>query len=174
MHPLKKSFGLGMVSIGVVVALLFVVFSKKETPVLEEPPVHFHAGFQVYVDDALQDFSDIKYMQIKPCGDAVHEANDQIEKAHLHGGVGDVVHVHREGALWKDLFVNLPYEMPASVVGYVNGQRVPEVLSMPILKNASVVFFVGENTDIQEKVAARVSSKRIEEVALQSETCAVE
>ena len=35
--------------------------------------VHYHAGFQVYIDNKLQDFAKLKYMSIKPCGIEEHE-----------------------------------------------------------------------------------------------------
>src|ERR1700730_17097255 len=76
--------------------------------ILKPKPVHFHAGFQVYVDDKLQDFSDFKYMHEAPCtvnGKPLtnNHVDEQIEKAHLHDQIGDVVHVHRLGATWSDL-----------------------------------------------------------------------
>ncbi len=133
--------------------------------------VHYHAGFQVYVDDVKQDFSDFKYMKIEPCGTDHSQGDDQLEKAHLHDNIGDVVHVHRDGATWGDLFANIKYPLPEDVTGYVNGQLVPKILTMPIIANASVVFLAGENTNISEKIAARVSQERIAEIEKKSEKC---
>ncbi len=69
---------------------------------------HLHAGFQVYVDGVKQDFSDYQYMEIQPCGITDYgektPEEQQLEKAHLHDGVGDVVHVHRAGATWGGPF----------------------------------------------------------------------
>ena len=98
--------------------------------------VHYHAGFLVYVDGVKQDFSDTKYMHVEACDEEGHEVeeDEQLEKAHLHDGVGDVVHVHRNDATWKDLFTNIRYEFPSAqeVAGYVNGVRVENILKEPI------------------------------------------
>lgn len=64
--------------------------------------VHFHAGFLVYVDGKLQDFSGDIYMSPNVCRKPdvrLSSEEEQMEKAHLHDGVGDVVHVHRKSAV---------------------------------------------------------------------------
>src|SRR5690242_18124426 len=83
-----------------------VIFGKKIFP---EPKVHFHAGFVVFKDDKKLSFSDYKYMNVKPCmvDDKDEEEDPQLEKAHLHDNVGDVVHSEQNGAKWKDLFTNI-------------------------------------------------------------------
>ena len=56
-------------------------------------------------------------MHIEPCRDEEHEKEKkdakeiQLEKAHLHDMIGDVVHVHYKGTRWKDLFANLNYKV---------------------------------------------------------------
>ncbi len=153
----------------------FFLYKNKISPVEE---IHFHAGFQVYVNNQMLDFSDFKYMQIKPCGGDDHSEDEQIEKAHLHDGVGDVVHAHREGGTWRDLFTNIKYQIPndkdpiaGNIVGYVNGQLVPQIFSMPIIANSSAVFFIGQNTDLEQKVVTRVTQEHIKEVEKKSENC---
>lgn len=164
----KIKFFVVVLSVVIIAVASYFYFHPSETP--HEEAVHFHAGFQVYIDDVKQDFSNFKYMNIRPCGDA-HEENDQLEKAHLHDGVGDVVHAHRNGGTWGDLFANITYTMPNDVVGYVNGQLVPEILQMPIIANSSVVFFVGKNSDLDKKIAERVTQEHIQKIELKSEDC---
>ncbi len=138
--------------------------------------VHYHAGFQVYQDNILVDFSGLKYMNLVPCGehdeakDAQHE---QQEKAHLHDNIGDVVHSHRNGAVWGDLFQNIGYSPTSSVEGYVDGIKTPNILQHPIRPNESVTFFIGNNENIEEKLNQRVRRERIMEVDQMSENCAV-
>ena len=60
----------------------------------------------------LQDFSESKYMSLIVCEKEADEAKKtrgqiQIEKAHLHDNIGDVVHVEQKDAKWKDLFENI-------------------------------------------------------------------
>ncbi len=148
---------------------LFYYFKPRTTQV----PVHYHAGFQVYVNDKLQDFSDLRYMKVSPCGGVFQRENDQLEKAHLHDGIGDVVHVHRSGAVWGDLFKNIGFQMPTSseFVGYLNGNRQENLLNYPIVANDSVVFFQGPIIDMNRKLQARVTDDHIKEVEARSEDC---
>lgn len=140
----------------------------------QEPVVHYHAGFQVYVDDKLQDFSSYKYMQVRPCGDNHdHASDEQMEKAHLHDGVGDVVHVHRRNPLWGDLFKNIKFSLDErkGVVSFVNGKEVDDILTYPIKPFDSVVIFVGISSDIEDKLNKRVTKEKIDTVGKRSESC---
>ncbi len=146
----------------------------------DEEGIHYHAGFQVYVDNELQDFADLKYMKQDPCG-AKHEITDspeleQLEKAHLHDLNGDVVHVHRESPTWGDLFMNMPYEFPDDThITYVNGERLEsDILDYELKANDSVVIFVGTNTNINGKLADAITIDRIREVEALSEDCGKE
>ena len=157
--------------IGVVVILgLSLIFYKKFIP---EEKIHHHAGFKVFVDGKLQDFSNLKYMSIKLCGDEEkeHEKNEQLEKAHLHDQVGDVVHVEAEGAIWKDLFLNINYEikLDKAINGYVNGKKVENIMDHPINSYDSAVIFSGK---VDQKLLKKaVTKQKILETEKKSETC---
>lgn len=165
--------------LGVVVGIVIAAAANVKNDEFAEVP-HYHAGFQVYVDNELQDFSDLKYMKMDPCGDA-HEvtasvAEEQLEKAHLHDMNGDVVHVHRDVATWADLFQNMEYDVPAgSLVTYVDGQLVEgDIMDDQIYADESVIFFFGTNDDIAGKLADAVTIERIQEVESLSEDCGKE
>ena len=166
------AFGVLGVIIGVVVASAANV---KNAP--DEPEIHYHAGFQVYVNNELQDFSGLEFMKLTPCSD--HHAEDltpdqeQLEKAHLHDANGDVAHVHRESPTWGDLFANMEYEFPDdSRVAYVNGERLEsDFLDYPIEADDSVVIFVGTNSAIDDKLEHAVTLDRIRDVENLSEDC---
>ncbi len=136
--------------------------------------IHYHAGFQVYKDDKLVNFSDLKYMDVKPCtvsGKAIDSGNDQLEKAHLHDLVGDVVHVHRNNAIWADLFKNIKYDVPKGSQGYVNGQKTSDILTYPIKPYDSVIIFIGSHKDIKEYLPKAVSKAHIQDIEKHSEAC---
>lgn len=141
------------------------------------PPkaVHYHAGFVVFKDNKQFDFSTVKYMHAKPCGNEEHEEHspeeEQIEKAHLHDYIGDVVHTHREGALWKDLFINLKYPID-NAQGYINGKKVDDFQNQPIKPYDSLVVFIGKN-DIEKQLAKAVTKKHIQTVEKKSDNCGV-
>lgn len=122
--------------------------------------VHYHAGFVVYINGVKQDYSDYQYMNFTPCSEHAQKKSkkeEQIEKAHLHDGVGDVVHVHRDGGTWVDLFENIKVDLP--------GEN--EILKQVIEPNSSVVIEIGSEVENPEKV----STEHIKEVEAKSELC---
>lgn len=143
----------------------------------ESDEYHIHAGFQVYESDQQIDFAKLEYMQISPCSEDHEEHDDltpeeeQIEKAHLHDMVGDVVHSHIEHATWGDLFQNIKYQILPNATAYINGEKVENILEKEITPYESVVIFVGENTDIENKLDGSVTREHIEEIEAQSENC---
>ncbi|MBI2641014.1 hypothetical protein HYW87_00235 [Candidatus Roizmanbacteria bacterium] len=160
--------------IGIVILLGFVfVFTRKTSKQPKE--VHIHAGFQVYVDGKRQDFLQTKYMSVKPCEEGEHrelsKEEIQEEKAHLHENVGDVVHVHLEGATWGDLFKNIRYDFPRSkpIEAFVNGQRVSNILARFIGPYDSAVIFLGKSD--QRLLKSAVSKERIKKVEQSSVDC---
>lgn len=144
---------------------------------LDKPePIHIHAGFQVYKDEKLQDFSDFKYMHELPCtvnGKPVEGAkvDEQKEKAHLHDQTGDVVHVHRKGARWSDLFTNINYTIDKNAAVYINGKKIDKFLEREIQPYESVVIFLGKTKDEQKYLKDAVKKDYIEKVENKSETC---
>ncbi|MEK7558913.1 MAG: hypothetical protein AAB521_01245 [Patescibacteria group bacterium] len=136
--------------------------------------VHYHAGFVVFRDDKKIDFSDFKYMRVKPCSeDTEHEDSDediQAEKAHLHDLVGDVVHVEQENAYWRDLFINIDYKLDYSkATTYINGNKVEQFGNLKIGPEDSLVVLIGNNKSNHLKDA--VKKEYIEEKAKKSTDC---
>ena len=170
----NSSTTFAILALFVVVIVVWTVLNKPA-----EETIHYHAGFQVYVNNKLQDFSGQKYMSAKPCGDhdeIEHSAEDiQNEKAHLHDQNGDVEHTHEPNAVWGDLFKNIDYKFPSGAMKtYVNGELYnDDILKKPIVANESVVIFVGTNTDIDKKLAGAITKTRILEIENKSEDCGI-
>ncbi len=137
--------------------------------------IHYHAGFQVYKNNKLVDFSDLKYMDDKPCmvnGKTIDSGNDQLEKAHLHDLVGDVVHIHRNSVYWRDVFINLKYSLNGEKVeGYIAGKKVDNILNYPIKTYDILILFVDSHKDISSYLPKAVTKQHILEVEQRSETC---
>jgi hypothetical protein len=137
-------------------------------------PIHFHAGFKVYVDNQLQDYSAEKFMDVEPCTAPGHKAkvDDQLEKAHLHDQVGDVVHVHRHQATWGDLFTNLHVSFDhEAVVGYKQGKKIDNILTKTIEPYESVVIVVGDQSKAADYAGSPVTVAHIKDIESRSETC---
>ena len=156
------------IAVIIIVAIVALVGIKAYKALTTPQKTHYHAGFVVFNNDKKIDFSKPKYMSISPCILHGNETDDespssiQLDKAHLHDFVGDVVHVERTGGTWKDLFTNIHYPMDYSkVTAYVNGKQVQNIQDQPIIKDDSVVFFIGKN-NIQKDLKQAVTVSHIE------------
>lgn len=165
-----------IISVIVVVIVAGVSFAgvKAYKAMTTPDKVHYHAGLVVFENNKKLDFSGNKYMYIKPCsakGEEIEGENDeQLEKAHLHDNVGDLVHVELGGAIWKDLFTNIKFPIDYSkVIGYVNGKKVENFQDQPIRNFDSLVVFIGKNDT--RLLSQAVKKEYIEAEAKKSKTC---
>ena len=168
-----------VIRILVIVFVAVVAFvGVKEYKALTIPQkTHYHAGFVVFENNKKLDFSKPKYMSISPCilhnndEDDVSPSSIQLDKAHLHDFVGDVVHVERTGGKWGDLFTNIHYPIDFSkVTAYINGKQVQNVEDQPILPDESAVFFIGKN-NVQKDLKQAVTKAHIEWEGKKSVEC---
>lgn len=132
---------------------------------------HVHAGFTVFVDGKQVDFSNINYMSLMPCKDEnVKYSKEEIQdqKAHLHENVGYVAHSHREGAVWNDLFTNMGYKIDTTkgINGYINGEKINDILNYPVNGYDSAVFFVGkENKKLLVKAITKDQILKVDQTS---------
>lgn len=98
----------------VVLAILLVVNGGRDAPVTVvcEPgtpgcelrqPVHWHADFALYVRGVRYDFNQERFYS-----GVEDELSDTV---HLHKPFSTVVHVHREGATWREFFTSLGFQL---------------------------------------------------------------
>lgn len=172
MHLLQdKKIIVGLLVLVVTVFSFFAFYNKNRVP----SDVHFHAGFIVVKNNKLEDFSATKYMLIRPCTQNKEkeesEKNTQIEKAHLHNNVGDVVHIEQEEAKWSDLFINLKYTINYSEsIAYLNGKQVENFQNLLIKPYDSLIVFIStKNAD--KYLSKAVTKKHIIETEKKSEDC---
>jgi hypothetical protein len=116
----------------------------------------------------------MKYMNFSACSE--HEKKksaeeEQVEKAHLHDGVGDVVHVHREGGTWADLFTNIKYPLPpdSHITVYRNGEEVSKIITQAIMPDESIIIVLGSQAGVD--TSTYISQEHIREVESKSELC---
>jgi hypothetical protein len=154
---------------------LFVIWYKVVPHQAQK--VHYHAGFIVVEDGKLVDFSKPKFMSFTPCVVASAKEEEtseqmQIEKAHLHDEIGDVIHVEEDDAKWGDLFTNLHYPINYSETeAFINGKKVPNIQNMPIKHYQSAVIFIGNNQDTQKFLNQAVTEQHMIETAAKSRDC---
>lgn len=171
---ISKYFKLIIIAIILIIVSggIFLAFHKQK-PVQK---VHYHGGFEVFKDNKQVDFSGFKYMVVKPCTtdkkeEKESDADDQMEKAHLHDLVGDVVHVERANAKWSDLFTNLKYNIEyKNTSAYLNGKKVENFENLIIQPYDSMVILIGSN-DLNKVLSKAVTVKHIKEAEKRSENC---
>lgn len=171
-----KSYWKLLLSLGLMIGALTLVWLFPLSAQPESDHIHYHAGFLIYIDDQLQDYSGYQYMNYTPCSEHNEKKSpveEQIEKAHLHDNVGDVVHVHRTGAVWGDLILNSKIELPNDKVvgGYIDGVKKDQILQEPIEPYTTAVILVGESSATRS--AERIDRAQIEAVEAKSELCGV-
>lgn len=162
----KKKFPHNPIQTAVALILLLMIITYLY---LLPKEVHIHAGFAVYKDNHKLDFSGEEYMHRTPCGEEGTGLPDH--KIDLHDNVGDIVHVHRSDATWRDLFEELNLDLTDSVTHYINGQKNPNVGNQKIHDLDRVLILVGNNDSIDTKLQQVPSRERIQEVGSKSETC---
>ena len=178
----KKLIISSLLFFAVVVSALGFYFQNKESKEAEH--VHLHAGFQVYIDGVKQNYTDFEFMSMSPCSTEPKELTPeekQMEKAHLHDQVGDVVHVHTKGATWGDLFdnLNVTFDKNKEIQAYnepfdsTQGELVTinNVLDKEINPYESIIIVVGDQSKVEEYKQNFVSRGRIEETEKRSELC---
>ena len=172
-----RNLGL-ILSLIVLLSVAAAVFVWRSTAKKAED-VHMHAAFVLVENGQAVDFSAAQYMHIKPCGDSESQGKklspeaEQLEKAHLHDGAGDIVHVHRAGATWRDLFMNLSVTLSSEITGSVDGVAVEGILDRTITPYSRVLIVQGISTDTERFLSAVPTIERMKEVEQQSEGCGV-
>lgn len=151
-------------------AAVFMVFQNRK-----QEKIHIHAGFKVFVDNQIQDFSGLKFMKLTNCGaeENGQDVDEQLEKAHLHDKIGNIVHIHRKGVKWGDLFKNLNFRFDGQkpLTGYINGKKADVILDQPIRAFDSVIIISGKVNNLENKIKNMVPRKKIEQIEENSESC---
>ncbi len=133
--------------------------------------VHYHAGFQIYQDGELIDFSDPAYMYLGSCGDM--GSGDSIQdQVHLHNEIGDVVHVHAPQITWADMFESLGLADQVSEVTAMSldGEVKPVEMDAIIAPYQSAVFVIGSG-EITRLDDDRVTEEHIRKVEDETLSC---
>lgn len=152
------------------------IFEKPATKKVEE--IHYHAGFEIYKDGARIEFTDLGYMDVKPCGseDDEDKPDKHLEpEVHLHDGIGNIVHIHGKVALWKDLFKKLNIEIAsASIEAYLDETPQSLLLDQPIKPYQQAVFFINSPGNHSQQISeslSRMPISYIKDVEKKGENC---
>ncbi len=157
-----------MKKILIIVGILIAIFAYDYFHV-----PHHHAEFQVYIDGERKDLSSLDYMYFAPCRvyDFGERELEEIDRAHLHDYVGDVVHVHDDGVTWRVLLTNLNFE--GELIGYnEEGVLVEGMMDEEISAYNSVIFSNTELENIHELVGELKGADYVRDVEVVAVECA--
>jgi hypothetical protein len=120
----------------------------------EQEDVHYHAGFQIYVNGKLRDYSADEFMHLESCNlkSDHEESSDPKERIHLHENYGDVTHVHAQGVTWRELFESLEIENILEVElrkTLLNGELAEDLIDREVGEYDWAVFVFGGKAGIQ-------------------------
>jgi len=156
-----------MKKILIIVGILIAIFAYDHFHV-----PHHHAEFQVYIDGERRDLAGLDYMYFAPCRvyDFGERELEEIDRAHLHDYVGDVVHVHDDGLTWRVLLTNLNFE--GEFIGYnEEGVLVEGMMDEEISAYNSVIFSNTELENIHELVGELKGADYVREVEVVAVEC---
>ncbi len=152
----------------------FIFNRSRQADMKVAPEVHYHAGFKVYENDHLVDFSKPEYMHFAPCGsdeDKKKMPETASDRAHLHNNIGDVVHVHSNKATWGDLWEDLRFHPQGKVTYYLNGKKAEDLGGSVIQPYDRLLLLVGDNTNIEQKYQTVPDAEKIKQAVASTEGC---
>jgi len=121
------SFGWGVRRMVVGAVLGVVAIGAVRLATLPELPdtvgPHYHANFAVFVDGERVDLSAVHYMQDIAACKVNPDLILAVERAHMHEGLHDVVHVHHEGVTWGHFFGNIGFALRDDFLITDRGER---------------------------------------------------
>jgi hypothetical protein len=155
----------GVLIVGVVLGVLGIggVRFALLPDIPNAEPVHYHANFAVFLDGERLDLSAMRYMEDLTTCKANPDVVLPAERAHMHEGVQDVVHVHHDGATWGHFFANVgivlgddflvtdegvPYFAdPVRTMKFlVDGEQVTTLFNRVIVSEERLLISLGDET----------------------------
>jgi hypothetical protein len=131
----KWAIALGAFILGIVVTLAvrFVTYNPQK--------VHYHANFAVYINGQKEEFKNpIYYISVAAMCSA-DATNSPTDRAHMHSGVNNVVHVEDRAVTWGMFFQNIGWVVDPRVIRDLDG------LFVPIDQNKITFILNGQQVD---------------------------
>lgn len=127
--------------------------------------VHYHANFMVYLNGQREKFEGLRYYEeTGETSCTVEHVESPAERAHMHGNVGDVVHVEDHLVTWGHFFQNIGWiadpdlikspeqilrsDTANKVTFILNGKKVSDITNL-VVKNRDRLMIDFGNTGEQ-------------------------
>lgn len=158
----KKQLLVLAVTTGFMLGILSFV-GYRMARVQAEEEVHYHADFAVYINGQQEKFDSFTYYEeVQTCD--VHDEDDVKGRAHMHGNVNHVIHVHAHAVTWGHFFANIGYAVGDNVISnekqtfvtdpsgnkvefILNGERVSSIANRLIKSEDSLLISYGNEDE---------------------------
>jgi hypothetical protein len=131
----KWVIALGSLILGVLIILTvrFVSYNPQK--------VHYHANFEVYINGQKEEFKNpIYYISVAAMCSA-DAAKTPTDRAHMHSGVNNVVHVEDQAVTWGNFFQNVGWIVDPRLI------RTPDSLYLPDDQRKITFILNGQQVD---------------------------
>ncbi len=137
--------------------------------------VHYHANFQVFINGQRETFSDPTYYEATGAACTENAQMTPEDRAHMHDGVNNVVHVHDHAVTWGQFFLNLGWLVDTKVIEsrnqmliadpshkisfILNGQSTDNVSNRVISDQDKLLVDYGDSDQVAKTEYAGVTNK---------------
>ncbi len=154
---------------GVVVGIIGI--GALRFALLPEPPdtagPHYHANFAVFLDGERLDLSAMHFMEDVATCKASPDVVLPRERAHMHEGIHDVVHVHHQAATWGHFFANIGFALGDDFFITDTGERyfVDDDRSMKfVLDGEPIASVFNRVIESEERLVISFGAESVEDV----------
>lgn len=129
--------GLGGLLVGalIILGIRFFAYSPADG-------VHYHANFAVFINGQREQFKDFSYyVDTEGVCSLEEKKMTPYERAHMHGYVGDVVHIEHEAVTWGQFFQNIGWVVDPLVI------RTPDQILLENAQNKISFILNGKAVD---------------------------
>jgi hypothetical protein len=107
-----------LVGIVVILAIRFVTYNPQK--------VHYHANFAVYINGQQEEFKNPFYYISIAAMCSTGSVETPSDRAHMHSGVNNVVHVEDKAVTWGQFFQNIGWVVDPRVIRNLDGLYIPD------------------------------------------------
>lgn len=164
-HPLSKIWEtiineLRSKHFWLILALFIGLLFATRFALTKDDHVHYHANFAIFINSKQEKFeSPLYYEEVQSCSS--EDEDNPLHRAHMHGNVNSVVHVHAHAVTWGHFFNNIGVGLTKNLIEteqgiyiddegdqqltfYLNGQEVDSVTNKLINSEDTLLIDYGK------------------------------
>jgi len=103
--------------------------------------VHYHANFAVYINGQKEEFKNPVYYIAISATCSTDTAKTPVDRAHMHNGVNNIVHIEDHTVTWGNFFQNIGWVVDPRLI------RTPDALYLPDDSRKITFILNGQQVD---------------------------